>query len=261
LKDTPAVLLAAFGTTIPEARESYSLLEEEVRRRLPQADIRWAFTSTVVRRRLAEGGETIDSPAEALAHLKGEGFRQVVVQSVHVTPGQEFLRLSGETLDGLAISFGRPLLDQPSDYDRVLDILADQVDPAVPTLFVGHGNDNDPLFNEANHRMDRLVRQRFPGAVLASLEGSPGPAVLEEIRPIARAAGRVHFIPLLFVAGDHVVNDLLGDEPTSWKNALGVPHVSCGPPLGKIPAIREIYVDHLVRVYRAYDPNAVGVGG
>jgi sirohydrochlorin cobaltochelatase len=245
LKEPLTILLAAFGTTIPQARESYTLLEQGVRQRFPHANVRWAFTSSIVRKRLAEEGEIVDSPEDALRRLQGEGIQSIVVQSIHVTPGQEFSRLVSIESGPLRIFFGRPLLDQPRDYDRLLDALADQVWPDRATIFVGHGNDNDIAFNLANHRMDELVRQRFPGAILASLEGSPGPAAIEEILPRARDLGRVHFVPLLFVAGDHVVNDLLGDEPTSWKNQMKVPKVTCGPPLGSIPAVREIYLDHL----------------
>ncbi len=238
-------MLAAFGTTIPQARESYTLLEAGVRQRFPDAHVRWAFTSSIVRGRLAEEGEIIDSPQEALRRFQDEGIPSIVVQSIHVTPGQEFSRLACIDSGPLKLHFGRPLLDQPEDYHRLLDALADQVRPDRATIFVGHGNDNDIAFNHANHRMDELVRQRFPGAILASLEGSPGPAALAEFLPHAQALGRVHFVPLLFVAGDHVVNDLLGDEPTSWKNQMGVTNVTCGPPLGSIPAVREIYLDHL----------------
>jgi sirohydrochlorin cobaltochelatase len=245
LKKPLTILLAAFGTTIPRARESYALLEEGVRRRFPDADVRWAFTSSIVRERLAEGGEVVESPQEAIRRCLREGIPSLVVQSIHVTPGQEFGRLT--SIDGgpLKLCFGRPLLDQPEDYRRLLEALADQVLPDRVTIFVGHGNDNDIAFNEANHRMDELVRQRFPNAILASLEGSPGPAAIEGILPRAKAIGKVHFVPLLFVAGDHVVHDLLGDEPTSWKNRMAGANVTCGPPLGAIDAVREIYLDHL----------------
>jgi sirohydrochlorin cobaltochelatase len=245
LSESTAILLAAFGTTVEKARRSYQLLEDGVRERFPSAEIRWAFTSSMVRAKLLSQGERVLSPAEALAEWSSEGVRQVVVQSVHVTPGEEYERLKNLNSAEMVLIFGRPLLDAESDYSAVLDALANQVDPAVPTVFVGHGNDNDARFNEANERMDRYVRTRFPGALLASLEGSPGPAALEEILPEARRAGRAHFVPLLFVAGDHVVNDLLGAEETSWKNRLGIENVSCGPPLGEVAAIREIYLDHL----------------
>ncbi|MBY0588350.1 sirohydrochlorin cobaltochelatase [bacterium] len=245
-----AILLAAFGTTISQARKSYDLLEEGVRRRFPSAAVRWAYTSSIVRARLAERGEPIDSPAEALARWSQEGVDRVVVQSIHVTPGEEFLRLTGLQQERMTLIFGRPLLDQDADYEAVLDALADQVVPAVPTIFVGHGNNNDPVFNLANKRMDQLVRGRFSNAILASLEGAPGPSALNEMIPMARQVGKAHFVPLLFVAGDHVVNDLLGEEATSWKNQLGIEQVTCGPPLGQIDAIREVYIEHLGQAVR-----------
>lgn len=250
LNEPIAILLAAFGTTISQAKKSYDLLEEGVRRRFPSAVVRWAYTSSIVRVRLAERGEPIDSPAEALVRWSQEGVDRVVVQSIHVTPGEEFLRLTGLQEERMTLIFGRPLLDQEADYEAVLDALADQVVPEVPTIFVGHGNNNDPVFNLANKRMDQLVRDRFSNAILASLEGTPGPSALNEMIPMARQVGKAHFIPLLFVAGDHVVNDLLGEEATSWKNQLGIEQVTCGPPLGQIDAIREIYIEHLWQAVR-----------
>jgi len=34
------------------------------------------------------------------------------------------------------------------------------------------------------------------------------------------AADTVVLMPFLFVAGEHVANDILGDEPDSWKSGL-----------------------------------------
>ena len=61
----------------------------------------------------------------------------------------------------------------------------------------------------------------------------------------AEKAGAVHFVPLMLVAGDHIENDVLGDEPDSWKSLIGVPEASCSQPLGYNAGIRDIFFRHL----------------
>ena len=59
---------------------------------------------------------------------------------------------------------------------------------------------------------------------------------------------RVVLQPLMIVAGDHAVNDMAGDEEDSWKSVLereGYKVVCVLEGLGQIPAVRDIYVEHV----------------
>ena len=240
-----AIILAAFGTTIRQARNVYDNFESLVREQWPVHDVRWTFTSTTVRRALAEEGKIVLDPPSTLEQIRREGFRSAVIQSLHVTPGEEFSRLSSISAEGLHTIFGRPLFDKEKDEERVFDAVASEVKPDVPTVFVAHGNTHRREFDGVYQRLVNHAHDRFPESVLASLEGVPGPEPLDRIKARVTETKRVHFVPLLFVAGDHVLNDVMGDEPESWKNLLGAKEATCSPPLGERQAVLEIYLEHL----------------
>ena len=247
----PAIVLAAFGSSYDAARAVYRGIEVATRERFVGYEIRWAFTSSMVRRILKERGETIDSPAECFERLRKDGYRQVVVQSLHVVPGEEYHRLAATRVDGLDVRFGRPLLSTDADIDALIGALTVEMKPAMPNVFVGHGNDKHPEYNATNVAVDRRLRQRFENVILASVEGEPGPAPLEEIRPLAQAAGAVHFIPMMLVAGDHVQNDVMGDDPDSWKSLVAAAETTCSPPLGAHRHVIKLYLDHLAEQLEA----------
>jgi sirohydrochlorin cobaltochelatase len=84
------ILLVAFGTTVPEARSALDHIGEQAAQRFPGLDIRWAYSSRIVREKLAAQGHLFDSPAMALARMMDDGFTHVAVQSLHTIPGEEF---------------------------------------------------------------------------------------------------------------------------------------------------------------------------
>lgn len=69
-KEDPAILLVVFGTSYPEAQAAYENIERVYREEFPQAEVRIAFTSDYIRRKLLDRDNvTIDNPLTALAHL------------------------------------------------------------------------------------------------------------------------------------------------------------------------------------------------
>ena len=108
-KEDPAILLVVFGTSYPEAQAAYENIERVYREKFPQAEVRIAFTSDFIRRKLLDRDNvTIDNPLTALAHLNDEGYTNVVVQSLHVIPGEEFHDLANivESVRGIEGKFG-----------------------------------------------------------------------------------------------------------------------------------------------------------
>ena len=73
------ILLVAFGSTVPEAWPAFINVEQEVGEAFPGVPVRWAYTSRIVRHRLAEKGKVVDSLAIALARMMDEGFTHVAV--------------------------------------------------------------------------------------------------------------------------------------------------------------------------------------
>src|SRR6056297_2475705 len=145
------ILLVAFGTTVPEAEKAIENIDAEVRKSFPGTEIRWAYTSSIVRHRLAkENGKHIDSPARALAKMMDDGFTRVAVQSLHTIPGEEYHGLvrTARSFAGMPkgmkqVEVGQPLLATTADMERVVDAVLANIpaersrDEAV--VLMGHG--------------------------------------------------------------------------------------------------------------------------
>ncbi|MBN2233106.1 MAG: sirohydrochlorin cobaltochelatase [Deltaproteobacteria bacterium] len=255
--DRDGILLVAFGTSIPQARAALDNIERRARERFPETDIRWAWTSSMIRRKLARRGEVIDSPLIALAKMKEEGFTRVAVQSLHTIPGVEFHQLR-ETVDIFRrghhafghISLGPPLLASHADLERAVDgVIAAipperRVDEAV--VLMGHGSER--------HAADLLYRaaaaafaERDPLVLLGSVEGHPD---LDEIlaRCRERQIRKAWLLPFMSVAGDHARNDLAGDDDDSWKSVLARHGIESIPMLrgtAENDRLVDIWLDHL----------------
>ncbi len=86
------------------------------------------------------------------------------------------------------------------------------------------------------------------------MEGKPTKEeALEAVKKAKPAT--VVLMPFMFVAGEHVANDILGDNPESWKSELlkqkayRIEGITKG--LGYQEGIISIYLDHLDRALKS----------
>jgi sirohydrochlorin cobaltochelatase len=244
-KALPAIVLAAFGASSPIAREVYREVEAHVRKAYPDHEIAWAYLSRHIVNKQRKLGVILPTLDEALATLKDSGFDEVVIQPLLTVPGEEFALLKSSACDGMTLSIGDPLLSSEGDIDAALAAIASQVRQSIPHVLVCHGNGKYTEYNQPLLRLKELAEKTFDNLIVASVEGEPGTEPLERAREMAAAHGSVVFIPFMIVAGEHIVRDVMGDEAESWKSMVGVGHSACLDPLGKNPAILEIFVDHL----------------
>ena len=120
------LLLVAFGTSDPAARVAFENIHHLVTAQYPGIPVRWAYTSHVIRRKLAGQGILLDSPEAALARMMDDGFTHVAVQSLHTIGGEEYHELSRtvaafNTMDGFRrIVLGDPLLTTQEDMARAV---------------------------------------------------------------------------------------------------------------------------------------------
>jgi sirohydrochlorin cobaltochelatase len=256
----PAIILAAFGTST-KAFDTYDHFEQKVKARFPDYEIRWAFTSQKVRHKLAqEKGQKLNDLAATLRELKAAGYTRVAVQSLHIVPGGEWekkvVEASGK-IPGLEVVLGKPLLSSQEDQERVLQALA----PTFPkdlqktaVVLVAHGSPS-PEGTATYLAFNRLLRARYPdqNVFLGTVEGKP---IREEALQAVKKSGAatVVLMPFLFVVGEHVANDMLGNNPESWKSALlkekayRIEGITQG--LGYQEGIVNIYLDHLARALK-----------
>jgi sirohydrochlorin cobaltochelatase len=267
----PAIVLAAFGTST-KAFDTYGHFEQKVRERFPGYEIRWAFTSKKVRHKLAlEKGQKLDDLPTTLKALKAAGFNRVAVQSLHIVPGEEWDKKvvqESQKIPGLKVALGRPLLSSSRDQERVLQALArtfpkDLTDTAV--VLVAHGSPT-PEGTATYLAFSRLLRAHYPhqNVFLGTVEGKP--TRTEALAAVKRSqATKVVLVPFLFVAGEHVANDILGDNPESWKSELlkqrayHIEGITRG--LGYEAGIIAIYLDHLDRALKSLSAKSAGHAG
>ena len=243
-KESPAILLVMFGTSYPEAQVAYENIERIYKAEFPEAKIQIAFTSDYIRRKIQERDNiSIDNPLTALARLNDEGYVNVVVQSLHVIPGEEFHDMANivESIRGIDgkfgfknLTIGSPLLMSREDYRNVSTALAKQFDESTTgtertrhksqrnadetaIVFMGHGTEHPA--NSAYSQMANILAADHKNVFMGTVEGYPTyDEVVAELK--AAKVKNVRLMPFMVVAGDHALNDLTGNESDSWKSML-----------------------------------------
>ncbi len=261
LQDKAAIIILTFGTTTRGAA-ALALFEKKVAEEYPEHHIFWAYTSAVIRKKTGK-----PSLHEALAQAEAANFRKVVVQPLHVFPGTEYQQVE-ETchfFPGLRVFLGETLMHRWSYIEESIEIVKKEFLPADKGLniLVLHGTPlaADPV-NIIYLGLDRFLRDRYENVCAATIEGIPDFEGLKQVllrQQAQKRWSRVRLVPLLFLAGIHAEDDLMG-EKESWKNdlkTLGFTKVECVTVeqngekyfkgLGYYPEIVECYLNRLKR--------------
>lgn len=265
-----AILLVTFGTTVDQATAAFKNLENQVKAVFPGIELRWAYSAKSIRGVLVQRGSRIDSPITALAKLQDEGYTRVVVQSVHIIPGQEYYDLVNvvdimSQLRGSAgrqfpskigkfgfhqLTLGAPLLYHLTDYREVVAFIKELL-PASPQhalILAGHGSDHHSY--SVYGCLNDMLRQTYPNVILGTIEGYPS---LTDVKAdLARQDfQKVTLLPFMNIAGDHALNDLAGPGPDAWQNELA-PNYQVETLLKgllEFDNIVKIYIKHIQQAY------------
>ncbi len=177
--------------------------------------------------------------------MRKEGKTNVVFQSLHVVPGEEYKSVTEVDMSGLNVAFGDALMTSDEDIAAVVKALGRQIDPKQPTVVVAHGNDKHLPFNDQLVALSAVIEKQYPNLVVASVEGLPGIEPLQRIKKLSATEGSVKFIPLMIVAGDHIMNDVMGEEEDSWKQIIQARKTEGTKSLGWNDEILDIYFSHM----------------
>jgi sirohydrochlorin cobaltochelatase len=253
------ILLVAFGTTVPEAQAAFRNIEDKVKAAFPDIPIRWAYTSKIVRNKLAEQGQSPESPGVALARMADEDFTHVAVQSLHTIPGEEYHYLvkTVHSFAGLPkgmkkVLIGYPLLSTPDDMitatDALMAIIPKERRPDEAVVFMGHGTHHPA--NVYYPALQYYLSLKDPNVLVGTVEGGPS---LEDVIAALKAKGikKAYLMPFMSVAGDHALNDMAGEEDDSWKSVLTKEGIECVPMLkgtAEFDVVVDIWIDHLKAV-------------
>ncbi len=252
-----AILVVSFGTSYNDNRDiTIGAIEEAVADAFSDYQVRRAFTSQIIIEKLKERDHLkIDNVTEALDRAVEDGIKELIVQPTHLMGGYEYNDILDE-ISGYVDKFdkiviGKPLLSGDQDFEAVAEAITDRTasydDGKTAICFMGHGTEADS--NGVYKTMQKaLTDMGFENYYIGTVEAEPE---LKDVMEALKAKGgyeRVILQPLMVVAGDHANNDMAGDEADSWKTILegeGYQVECILEGLGQIPAIRDIYVEHL----------------
>ncbi len=233
LKDKPAIVIAAFGTST-RAQVTFDAFEKQLREEVPGYEIRWAFTSEVIRERVnqrwAKQGiqKRLKSLQQTLGDLEAEGYTKVVVQPLHIFPGEEYEEVMNivEHFPGLRIETGETLLQRWESLFEVVEVISQDFLPPEEgcNVLAAHGTPTSHFGSNITYLgLERHLSKKYPNAFLGAVDGI---ITREDALGAAKACPkkRVRFIPFMYVAGDHIMNDIMGEEEDpnepSWNTEL-----------------------------------------
>ena len=255
-----AILVVSFGTSYLDALEnSIEKIEKEIKENFNEYDIFRAFTSHMIINKLKRVHNIqVDKPEFILEKLKELGYEEVIVQPLHIIPGEEYDYVKGNVLkfkdDFRVLKFGRPIFfyqgeeEAPNDYsifiDSIKHVLDSKEDEAV--VLFGHGSMH---YSNAEYGalQSMLYDEGYERAFVGTVEGYP--TIDTVISRLERNNIRkVKLAPLMVVAGDHVKNDMASDEEYSWKTILESKGIEVDihmKGLGEEKSFRDIYIEHI----------------
>lgn len=256
--DKAALLMVHFGTTHEDTRAlTIDAINAKAKATFPELELREAYTSRIIIRRLKARGTEKLTPLEALLRLRSEGYTHVIVQSTNIIDGVEMesLRRDVESVSPFfkEIRVGTPLLYSVEDCEEVANILNDRLNSAPAkkgkasakqqhVVLVGHGTytPSTAIYSQMDYMLKAKGLAHFH---VGTIEGYPSfDTLLAQLK--AGKAKRVMLVPFMFVAGDHAKNDIAVD----WKEALekeGYAVDVLMEGLGQVPEIQGIFIEHI----------------
>ena len=249
------ILLVAFGSSIPRAQVSFENIDRKAKAAYPEIPLRWAYTSHIIRKKLAKQGKHLDSPEVALAKMQDDGFTHVAVQSLHTIGGAEYHDLrrtvgAFKLMGGFQrIILGYPLLATQKDMQRSVDAILKAIPPerkkTEAVVLMGHGTHHPS--NAFYAALMFQLQLGDPNIFVGTVEGYPGVDLIQELL-LKKKIKKAYLMPFMSVAGDHALNDMAGDEDDSWKSILTKAGIQCVPILkgtAEYDDFVQIWVDHL----------------
>jgi sirohydrochlorin cobaltochelatase len=265
------IALVTYGTLNSQAWKTYEKIRSDYVKAFPGADVRLAFTSDFIRRMLSEKqGIFFHDPLSVLAELRNQGCRNVVAQSLHVVPGNEFQQMTRlvhgpknfrekSWFENLEI--GKPLLSSLDDCMKVSKALRPESQSTkiegqdhetessvgsveVAYVLMGHGTSHSA--NRVYLQMAKVLKKDQKNVFLGTLEGFHG---IDEVLLQTKKSRvkKVILMPFLLVAGGHALEDLAGDSANSWRGVFereGFRTEVILKGLGENDGVVDIFVEH-----------------
>ncbi len=250
------ILLAAYGSSNPQAEHTLRAFDKCVRERFAPLPVRWAFTSLLIRERLAKARVKRDSVRKALEKMRFEKFTHVAVQPLQTIPGSEHeailddVRELNHIYKDFTVRVGAPLLHTDTDVANtakaIIQHLPPERTPQEAVVLMGHGAKHHAVQRYAD--LAEAVYKIDPQVHVGTMNGA---VLLEHIIPRLPTTHKVWLMPLLSVIGQHALKDMAGKQKSSWRKHIEAAGFPCEPVLhglAEYEAFMEIWLAHLQEI-------------
>lgn len=248
----PVILVAAFGSSYETGQKNLEDFDKAIRVAYPENEVVWGFTASFIVKKLKkEGRETVfaskvpvQTIEEAMANLSARGNPDVVVVNLLLMVGQEYREVLNTPTNGMNVKYVHPLLYYPENIQNAVKALEHEIGGEdTATVFCAHGNEHHPEYNAELIEIDQYLQENYKNTYLAVMEGVPPFAPVKEAIA-ASGVSKVKFVTFMLTFGDHMSNDVMGDEPDSLKMQIGLPAgISDG--LASLPTIQNMYIQKI----------------
>ena len=199
-RNDKVILLVAFGSTWEQAYDTFDKVVSEYKSSFSGYDVYLSFSSAICINN-ARGGENTDpkdyyDPEHWLTAIGRAGYKQVVVQSLQVIPGEEYRRVRDsyvkdfmnnrngdfttaymKSLD-LNVVVGTPLMAEESDARNLANVLNQEADIKAAVAegivaFMGHGNPEGYDYYGGNIRylqLENYLRELNPNYYVGTVD-------------------------------------------------------------------------------------------
>lgn len=253
-----AIVVVSFGTSYLEPlKNSIENVENKIRGNFADYDVYRAFTAHMIIRKLERvHGIIVEKPEEVLERLYKEGYEEVIIQPLHIIPGEEFNYVKNieahykekfkEIKVGRPIFYYQGIEELPQDYSLFVDSIKELLEGEEAVVMMGHGTAH-PSNAVYGALQSVLEDEGYENVFVGAVEGYPNfNNVLQRIKK--NSIKEVLLMPLMLVAGDHAKNDMASEDDDSWKSMLEAEGINVKlhmKGLGEIDKFAQLYINRI----------------
>ena len=232
-----AIILVHFGSADEAIRKNiFDKLAAEVEEKFPGFEVRQAFTSNFMIKKLARRGILIDTLPEAIKKLRSAGVKRIIVLPTHLTAGEEFDNKI-KICAAADVKIIPPLMSD--SLEEILSVILNcfKREADEDLILIGHGSPHrhNPVYEQLQLISGKKIH-------IGVIEESDTPNFDDVIKRLKQSrAEKILLAPLLFNGGVHVTEDIAGD----WFNRLTAQNykvrvITDG--LGSFKEFRKLYI-------------------
>lgn len=276
-----AVVLVSFGTAEEKIfARTINALAKEISVELPQFELRLAYTSNFIIKKLLKRGVKVLTVDEQISKLRGEGFGEIILLPTHFTAGEEFdNKIKICAADDVKVLTPLFSLQCDTDFDKKILTAVLKCFPVQgeDLILIGHGSPH--RHNPVYESLQRLAGEKVliggnvtlhPTSMLLSnrqvknvadtkiligvIEETDTPNFSDVVERLKNCqAKKILLAPMLFNGGVHLAEDIAG-EKNSWRSRLtelGYKVRVSTDGLGSFEKFRALYVEKLSAALKA----------